>query len=241
MAQKAFNRSPLYRGQITESVLQLTVIGNIGEKLPRIDKILVHVIEIPQNHIAPEDEFIQRLSLGINAPVTFIQFQQQTHPVRRLHSSHTEEQIIDCNHLRSNHWLAVRRSCNRITKIFPEEYHRATVRKDKASPAYVSHLIEMVCNLFQERYHMIFFSFSPLPRQTYGPSAYAPAQYRSINNKDSQIYHIYGQIASKPATTCNTRIFMPILMQEYLQITVFSLTLQTDLKLNNSNLDIINF
>ncbi len=88
---------------------------------------------------------------------------------------------------------------------------------------------------------MIIFSFSPLPRQTSGHSASAPARNRSINNKDSQIYHISGQIASKPATTCNTRIFLPILMQEYLQITVFSLTLQTDLKLNNSNLDIINF
>ena len=43
----------------------------------------------------------------------------------------------------------------RLSKIFLEEHHGATVRKDEAFLTYVTVKDIMVCYLFQERYHVV--------------------------------------------------------------------------------------
>ena len=50
--------------QIGEVVLQGTEVGDVGEQLAGIDQVFVHVVEIREQHPAPEDELVQAFRPG---------------------------------------------------------------------------------------------------------------------------------------------------------------------------------
>ena len=45
-------------------VLHRLELRHIGEELFGVDKVFVHVVEVGQDHLSPEDEFVQRLTVG---------------------------------------------------------------------------------------------------------------------------------------------------------------------------------
>ena len=82
-------------GQVTVVILDALEVRHVGEKVFRIHEELVHVIEVREDDLAPEDEFVQGFSLGINRLVRFIQFQQQADAVRHFPAIYPAEKVID--------------------------------------------------------------------------------------------------------------------------------------------------
>ena len=81
MAEKGFQGIFLSRCKIGIIILDLLEISHIGEKLVRICKIFIDVIEIGKNHVTPENELVKRLSPGVQSRIAVIQFKQQAYPV----------------------------------------------------------------------------------------------------------------------------------------------------------------
>ena len=78
MLDEGVNGILLRLSKICIIILEILIFRYIAEELLRIYQILVHIIEITQEHITPEYEFIQALGIGIQPAITFIQFYQQT-------------------------------------------------------------------------------------------------------------------------------------------------------------------
>ena len=76
----------------TSSILYLLQVRNIRKKQLRVHKILIDIIEVCKNHIAPEYEFIQRLRLDVQFPVTFIQFQKLSDSISLPHPRSSEKE-----------------------------------------------------------------------------------------------------------------------------------------------------
>ena len=153
MTQETFDGFSLGIRKVFECILQGLEIRHIRKELLRIDKILVHIVEIRKDDISPEDEFIQRFRLGIKSLVRIIQLQQKPHSVRSRNSRDPAEEIIYGEHLRSKQ----RNILHCRAKMFAEPYHRTTVWKDEAFLFNLPFIIIMVCDLFQKRRHLLYF------------------------------------------------------------------------------------
>ena len=129
-----FNRSPLCISKISECILKLSEVGNIGIQLPGVGQVLVHIIEVSQDDISPEDEIVQGLGIPVQLPIALIEFQKQGHPPGRLRPADLEEELVHCQHLRGNHRNRRRVFPDRIGEVFPEEDHRSPVRENEAFP-----------------------------------------------------------------------------------------------------------
>ena len=106
MTREAFQGLSLVVCQIRERVLDFLEFLDIGEKTVRRDKILVHIVEIAKDHIAPEDELVKRLGTLVQGLVAVVQFEEKGHSVARPCAGDFIEEIIDSQHLRSLDRLA---------------------------------------------------------------------------------------------------------------------------------------
>ena len=134
MGNEVLNRSPLCISKISECILKLSEVGNIGIQLPGVGQVLVHIIEVSQDDISPEDEIVQGLGIPVQLPIALIEFQKQGHPPGRLRPADLEEELVHCQHLRGNHRNRRRVFPDRIGEVFPEEDHRPPVRENEAFP-----------------------------------------------------------------------------------------------------------
>ena len=124
MTDKALDCLSLSVRKITESILNLLEVGHIRKQLLGIHQILVHIIEIRQDDLSPENELIKTLRIhsGIrimcreDLHIGMIQLQQLCDTIHCSHAAHPVKEIINCMHLRSNDRLF--RTFHRFAKIF---------------------------------------------------------------------------------------------------------------------------
>ena len=72
MSRESLHRLSLGFAEIGESVLDLLELLDIGEKPVGTDKVLVHIVKVPENHISPEDELVQRLGRIVDRLVALV-------------------------------------------------------------------------------------------------------------------------------------------------------------------------
>ena len=94
MARKALQGFPLRLGKVRPVVLHLLDVRHVGEQPTGIHQILVDIVEIPEEGVAPEDEIVKWLRLLVKLPVAGIQFQQELYPVRRGLRSGAGDEIV---------------------------------------------------------------------------------------------------------------------------------------------------
>ena len=80
MPEEALQGGALRLREIGEGVAHVLELGEVGEQLRRVDEVLVHVAEVRQQHVAPEDELIQGLGLGVDLAIASVQLQEKRHP-----------------------------------------------------------------------------------------------------------------------------------------------------------------
>ena len=73
MAYECIYRASLDLSQERVIRLDLLEIRNIGKELFRVDKVLVHIIEVTKDDISPEHELVQSLCLRIKFSITLVQ------------------------------------------------------------------------------------------------------------------------------------------------------------------------
>jgi hypothetical protein len=81
MADEALNGLALGRSQILERILQRLEVNYICKQSRSIDKVFIDIVEISQQHIAPENEFIQSFRFRIQFPIALVELYEQPHPV----------------------------------------------------------------------------------------------------------------------------------------------------------------
>ncbi len=75
MTGQAGNGLALGLGQVFEAILQSLEIRYVRKQVTGMDEVFVHIVKIAQQHIAPEDEFIQRFGPRTDLAVAIVQFQ----------------------------------------------------------------------------------------------------------------------------------------------------------------------
>ena len=155
---------PLDVRQMAVVVLDALEVRHVREKVLRIDEKLVHVVEVGEDDLAPEEELVQGLGLGIYGLVGLVQLQQKTDAVRHLAAVYAVEEVVDRQGRGRMHGLVRPALPQDVAEILPEERGRPPVRKDEARVSYVRREI-MRRDLFQERCHSVV--VSSLQRQRY--------------------------------------------------------------------------
>ena len=95
MADEMLHRRPLDIRQMAVIVLDALEVRHVGKKVLRVHEELVHVVEVPENDLAPKKELVQGLRFGIDGLIRFVQLQQQPDAVRDLAVVHAIEKVID--------------------------------------------------------------------------------------------------------------------------------------------------
>ena len=132
--------------------MYLLVFLDVGVKLRRVCEVLVHIVEVSQDHIAPEDELIQWFCLWEEGFVAIVQFEQQAHSVGGLRTCYFVEEIVNSQHLRSNDRAPKRLYC--FAQVFLEEHLASPVGENKATAGDASCLDIVVGYLFKEWSHL---------------------------------------------------------------------------------------
>ena len=143
---------PLDLGQVAVVVLDVLEVRHVGEQVLRVHEELVHVAEVREDHLAPEDEFVQGLGLRIHGLVGFVQRQQQADAVRHLAAMDLVEEIVDGQGLGRVHRPVRAALPQEVAEVLPEEHGRPPVREHEAGPFYVRREI-MGRDLFEKWCH----------------------------------------------------------------------------------------
>ena len=143
---------PLDFRQVAVVVLDILEIRHVGEQVLRVHEELVHVAEVREDHLAPEDELVQGLGLRVYRPVGFVQFQQQADAVGHLTALDLVEEIVDGQGLGRQHGPVRAALPQEVAEVLPEEHGRPPVRENEAGPFDIRREI-MGRDLFEEWYH----------------------------------------------------------------------------------------
>ena len=122
--------------EIGKRVLDLLELLDIGEQAIRADQILVDIVEVTQDHIPPEDEFIERLRILDQILIAVVQFQQESDSVAGPSAGDFIEEIVDSQRQRGLDRLLGGR--HGLTEIFLEKHLAAPVREYEPSGGDVS-------------------------------------------------------------------------------------------------------
>ena len=131
VGHKAVHRIALDVRQIGETVLQPLEIGHIGEQGLRVHQVLVHVVEVRQDHVAPEEELVQGLGLGVKGLVAGIQLGQKPVPVRHVYAADAVEEVVDGIHRRRGDRPGGLPLAHHLSQVLAEEDCRPPVGKDE--------------------------------------------------------------------------------------------------------------
>ena len=156
MVDKTADGFLLRRGQIGEFILDSFEIRHVGKQGVGIDEILVRVVEVGEQDIAPEDEFVQGLLQRRKVFIDLIELQQKGHLVGLGKMPGPVEKVIDGKHRRGKMRPggSIRRHFS--GEIFPEKSQRAPVREHEAAVPDLSGPVIMPCNLLKEGCHVGF-------------------------------------------------------------------------------------
>ncbi len=155
MGDKRLNGPALRLAQPGIVILNVPEVRDVGEYVTGIDQIFVYVVEIVENHIAPEDELVQSLrpvpatlqSRGIAA----VQLHQQRYPIGTAQIRAFQEQVADSDYLRSEQRPPAH--ADQLRQIFPEKKRGPHVWKHEHPPGNVSERQIVFCDLLEERLH----------------------------------------------------------------------------------------
>ena len=103
MPDEILYRRPLRSCEIFKGILHGLEIGHIGIQHGRVGQILVHIIEVPQDDIPPENEFIETFRLGVQGLVAAVKLEEERYPVRAPAPVDLLEEVVDSEHPRSLH------------------------------------------------------------------------------------------------------------------------------------------
>ena len=131
--------------KIVQAILQLPVFRNILEDVPGLHQILVHLGKIAQDDSAPEDEFVQRLGIGLEDLVAIVEGEHGRHPVGRTQTAQPGEEVVYGDARRGDDGAPLRGG--KIPEVLQEEAHGPFVRKNKTHPAYFGSRMVMLSNL----------------------------------------------------------------------------------------------
>ena len=143
---------PLDFRQVAVVVLDILEIRHVSEQVLRVHEELVHVAEVREDHLAPEDELVQGLGLRVYRPVGFVQFQQQADAVGHLTALDLVEEIVDGQGLGRQHGPVRAALPQEVAEVLPEEHGRPPVRENEAGPFDIRREI-MGRDLFEEWHH----------------------------------------------------------------------------------------
>ena len=132
MGDKAQDGLPLNVGQVAIIVLDALEIGHVGKEALRIHQVLVHIVEIREDHLAPENELIEGFRLGEDGPVGGVQFQQEPDAVRHFAAIDPIKEIIDGEGHRGMKRTGRSALPHQVAEILPKEDPGAAVRENKA-------------------------------------------------------------------------------------------------------------
>ena len=153
MEEKMLDGFALVIAQVVEAVLQGFEIAHVLQQGPRVHPVFVHIVEIGQQHISPEDEFVQGLRGGIQFLVAGVQFQQQAQAVRNFQAREGAEKVTDGVQGRNQQGST---AFYGFSQVFAEEDHRPPVGEDEAGTLDVPGRVIMRGYLLQERRHWAF-------------------------------------------------------------------------------------
>ena len=145
--------------QVAVVVLDVLEVRHVGEQVLRVHEELVHVAEVREDHLAPEDELVQGLGLRVHGLVGLVQLQQETDAVRHLAAIDLVEEIVDGQRLRRAHRTVRAALPQEVAEVLPEEHGRPPVGKDEARPFHIGREI-MRRDLFEKWYHHCHFERS---------------------------------------------------------------------------------
>ena len=135
MLQEAFDGLALGVGQVGEIVLDGLEVGYVGEEHLRVDPVFVDVVEVAEEDVAPENELVKRLRLGIQGPVAVVELDEELDPVRGADAGRFVEEVVDGQQLRGELGPAGTMEQDLFLEVLPEEGVGAAVRENEAAGA----------------------------------------------------------------------------------------------------------
>ena len=152
MRQEGPDRLLLPLVQPGEIVLHGTEIRDVGEEFLRIHQVFVHVVEVGQQHPAPEDEFVQRLRLfPVKRLVAVIQGKQEVHPVGLPRPAEPVEEVV--HRVQGRHAHRTARPGYALAQVLAEKRHGTPVREDEAQVFNVHRGMVVPGHLVEKRSH----------------------------------------------------------------------------------------
>ena len=84
----------LLLAEIIKEVVQLPEVCDVGEKEAGVGQILVHVVEIAQEHLAPVKKIVERLFGAAPFLVNFVEKEDEAQMIGSLFSAQLHEQVV---------------------------------------------------------------------------------------------------------------------------------------------------
>jgi hypothetical protein len=88
----------LPEGEVTIIAFDLTEVGNVTEKHPRVDKVFVDVIEVAEKHLSPINEIVESFLTAATFDIEVVKGKEETEAVNSLSSGKVEDEIVKALH-----------------------------------------------------------------------------------------------------------------------------------------------
>ena len=137
--------------QVGEIVLHPLILGHVREKAPGRNQVLVHIVEVSQQDVAPEYEIVQGLRSGVEFLVAVIEGKQKVNPVHRRGAAYLVEEIVHRKHPGGDNRPSA--LPDKVRQPFLEKQLRTPVWEYKAETGYLTRGEIMLRHLPQERFH----------------------------------------------------------------------------------------
>ena len=107
MPEETADGVPLVVREVAVIVLYVLKLRYVAEQAVCVYKILVHVLEVRQHDVSPENELVQGLCLGVMGGVNRVKSCQKPQTVTYLAAIKTAEEIVYGVHGRYGHGCTV--------------------------------------------------------------------------------------------------------------------------------------
>ena len=137
MSDEPFYRFSLSVGQVFHPVLPLLELGDVGEYLCRVGEVLVHIVEVSEQYVSPEDKVVQTLRFLVQSLVLSVKLDQQSGAVRLRTLGCPVKKVIDSQCFRCEDRHSALAGCF-FPEILEEKGPGPAVRKDEADMLHIS-------------------------------------------------------------------------------------------------------
>ena len=155
MAQEGADGVFLPFRKIAVVVLDVLELRHVPEERLGVNQILVHIVEVPEHDVSPEDKLIQGFRLSVMCGIYGIKRCKKAETVTYLSPVQAAEKIVYCVHGGNGHRCSVSIIPHHLCQVFPEKHHGASVGEYKARILYVLTLEIMPGHLPQKGFHYL--------------------------------------------------------------------------------------